>query len=464
MKKAVATLLAPGLLGGLLAGCASAPPLEPIRPNMPVAADYAADYRPPAGEDELWWRGFGDPALDALVDKALADNLSVEAARARLASALALLDAERADRLPRIDGFGDAAAVAELDDGGSDISLSAGLTGIFDTNLNGRLSREIELRLAQSRGATYQLADARRLVAAAVSQTYIEMRRGEERLALLDESTDLQERTLRIVTLRFEAGLSANLDVRRAAADLAQTRAQRGLIELSLADAANVLATLVGEQPGGVPPLSTGGRGIPAFVAGPPRGVPADLVRRRPDLLVAEADLAAASAAVGIEQADLYPSLVIPGQIGIDGLGAADIASSVLATIAAAIDLPLFDGGRRRAEIRSAEAAASASLAVYRQTLLDALAEVETSLVAIRAYQSRLADLALAIEESEAAYEQSNALYREGLTSLFEVLDVQRQLISSREAYVDAEAALAAAVVDMYRAVGAPSAIEPMAS
>jgi len=440
-----------------LSACAA--PDRPVlsAPAMSLPDDFAAAYRPPAGEGELWWKGFNDSELNRLVERALAQNLGIAGSRERLRSALALLDAERSDRRPQIDGFGEAGIDAGLSDGGSDLRATAGLLGSFNPDINGRLSAEIERQLSLTRGAAYQIADARRLVAASVALAYIELKRSEERLDLLAQSSDLQERTLNIVTLRYEAGLSANLDVRRAAADLARTQAQRGLIELSRADALNSLSVLVGEPASDPPPLPDDDGGIPQFAGGPPRGMPADLARRRPDLLVAEADLAAAAAAIGIERADLYPSLVIPGQIGLDALGPLDILSSVLGTLTAALDIPIFDGGRRRAEVRSAEALAEASLYDYRQTLLQILAEVETSLVAIQSYKDRLDALADAIDQSEVAYNQSNALYREGLTSLFEVLDVQRQLISSRQDYVDAQAQLASAIVRMYSAVGAPT-------
>ena len=441
----------------LLAACATPQSPAPAAAQTALPADFSAAYRPSPGEAELWWRGFGDRELNRLVDRALAQNLDIAATRQRLMAARALLDAERSDRLPQVDGFGEAGADGGFRGNNNDLRAAAGLAGAFNPDINGRLSAEIAQQLARTQGAAYQLADARRLIAASVALTYIELKRSEERLDLLAQSSALQERTLNIVTLRYEAGLSANLDVRRAAADLARTQAQRGLIDLARADALNSLAVLIGE------PASTGislpddDGGIPEYAGGPPRGVPADLVRRRPDLLVAEANLAAAGAAVGIERADLYPSLVIPGQIGLDALGSVSIVSSIIATLTAVLDIPLIDGGRRRAEVRSAEALAEASLYDYRQLLLQILAEVETSLVAIQSYEERLDALAGAIDQSEVAFNQSNALYREGLTSLFEVLDVQRQLISSRQDYVDAQADLASAIIRMYRAVGAPN-------
>ena len=130
----------------------------------------------------------------------------------------------------------------------------------------------------------------------------------------------------------------------------------------------------------------------------------------------------------------------------------------ILLTLGAVLDLPLIDGGRRRAEVTAAERNLDASVADYRQALLTSLSEVESAFVAIEAAQDRLEQLDKAVIESEAAFEQSNALYREGLASLFDVLDVQRQLISSREAVLDARSELAQAYVQLYAAVGAPTA------
>ena len=444
----LAFLAAPALLGG----CATITP-EPVAPVVMAPASYATDL-PPAGLDQEWWRGFDDPVLDALIERGLAANLDVEAAADRLRAAEALLRAERSDRLPSLDGAGDAGLVLGSD---NDVLTSAGLFGLLDLDLNGRLAAEIRAAAADYAEADYLVADRRRLVAAAIASQYLEYRRSGAQLELVDESTDLQEQTLRIVTLRFEAGLSANLDVRRAAADLAQTRARRGLIAIARADAANALAVLIAEPPGSfAPPPSRDETPIPDYGAGPPSGVPADLLRRRTDILAAEARLVGAAAAIGIERADLRPSLTIPGSLVLGNGSLTGLFSDFLLTLGAAIDLPLFDGGRRRAEVDAAQALADARLAEYRNTFLVALAEVENALVAIEAYRLRIAALTEAIEQSETALSQSNALYREGLASLFDVLDAQRQLIASRQSLIDSEAALSSSFVAFHAAVGSP--------
>ncbi len=436
-----------------LSACASTVPDAPGRADIALPPAFAADYRPALEQDGNWWEGFNDPRLNALVEQALAVNLDIAATRERLLASRALLRAARGDRLPSLDAFADGGIELGLDGTGN--ALSAGALALFDPDIGGRLSARTEAAAARVAAADYLVADRERLVAGEVALQYIELRRTGERLVLLDESTKLQEQTLRIVTLRFEAGLSANLDVRRAAADLAQTRAQRGVLELQRAQASHALSVLTGEVPRTAPTVAGQTLGIPAFTGGPALGVPADLLRRRPDLLVAEADLFEAAANVGIERADLLPTITLSGRVLAGDGTFTGIVSEVLGNLGAALDLPLFDGGRRRAEVDAAQFELQARFFEYRQIVLEVMAQVENALVAIRAFSDRNAELEQAIVESERAFEQSNALYREGLASLFDVLDSQRQLISSRQSLIDSEAALASSLVELYSAIGA---------
>ena len=175
---------------------------------------------------------------------------------------------------------------------------------------------------------------------------------------------------------------------------------------------------------------------------------------------MAEANLAEAAALVGVEQADLLPSLAFSGRISIGNSFGLGLVDRLIGTIGALLDVPLFDGGRCRAEITAARAEADARFDDYRQALLDALREVENALVAIESYSDRSTKLRDAITQSESAFNQSNALYREGLTSLFDVLDAQRQLINIRQALIDSDAQIAFAIIDLYAAIGAPAASE----
>lgn len=438
----------------VLAGACASPRIPVVEPGAGIAlpSDYFAGARPEPGLDEVWWKGFRDPTLDALVDRALLRNQSIEAARQRLAAARAIVLAETSDLVPTIDG--ELGGDASFDDGGRfGDGATAAIGGVWVVDINGRLAAERAAAVAAADGAAHFVADQRRLIASAVASQYIELKRTASRLRLLDESTDLQRQTLRIVTLRYEAGLSSNLDVRRARADLARTEAQRGLLLLARARAANALAVLTGEPPAGIPEFEADAR-VPNFATGPAIGVPADLLRRRPDLLLAEAEVAQAAATVGIERADLLPALSLPGSITLGSGNVDGLFSSVVAGLSAVLGIPVLDGGRRQAEVRAAQSELEAELADYRQTLLEVLAETETALTAISAAKDRTREFQNAVSESEAAFDQSNALYREGLASLFDVLDVQRQLISGREALIDGNADLAQAYVTLYTAVG----------
>ena len=433
----------------LLSACTGMEP-EVMIPVVEAPPAYATDL-PPSGIERDWWLGYNDPVLDALVRQGLAANLDIDAATDRLGSAEELLRAERSDLVQSVDGTAEVGASLTND---SALTASAGVFGLFNPDINGRLAAEVRAAAADYAEAEYLLADQRRIVAAAIASQYIEYRRTGAQLELLEQSTDLQEQTLRIVTLRFEAGLAANLDVRRAAADLAQTRARRGLIEIARSEAQNALAILLAEPPGAFSVPAGEEADIPDYGLGPPAGVPADLLRRRTDILAAEARLAQAAAAIGIERADLRPSLTIPGMIGIGDGTLGGLFSDFLVGIGAALDLPLFDGGRRRAEVAAAEFEAQARLAEYNAVFLNALGEVENALVAIEAYRQRSEALSEAIEQSEVALSQSNALYREGLASLFDVLDAQRQLIASRQSLIDSDAALASAHTAFHASIG----------
>ena len=448
--------LLPAILAGwALSGCAmtESPPVPPLSVATPPAWTNPVET---GAVDAAWWTGFQDPQLDGLVSEALSANRDIAAAIADLAAADALSDAARSDLYPALDAAAGADIAGDFDgdtDAGGAVAALFGWT----PDLFGRTQARLDQAEAQAAARAFALQNIRRLTAASVARRYVELERTQVRLVLLDTSLELQRQTLEIVRRRFEAGLAADLDVQRAAADLARTRAQRGTLEIAAASAANQLAILLARTPGEADLLGGAEPDVPRYAGGPAAGAPADLLRNRPDLRAAEASLAAAAAAVGVERADLYPSLSLPGRITADIGNGASLAEAVLVSLSASLDIPLLDGGRRQAEIAAAQARLDSALANYEQALLESLAEVETALVAIESTRARRDELATAVTASEQAFEQLDALYREGLASFIDILDAQRTLIDSREAYVDSEADLAAAMIDLYEALGAPA-------
>ncbi|MFN4091155.1 MAG: TolC family protein [Alphaproteobacteria bacterium] len=225
---------------------------------------------------------------------------------------------------------------------------------------------------------------------------------------------------------------------------------------------ANALAVLVGELPGALEDDLGPPRPVPVMDVGPAVGVPTELLRRRPDMRAAEFNLMRATAEVGVATAALYPRLTLPGSIGVDlaGIGATGgIVTAVLASIAAVFDVPIFDGGQRRADLSAAEERAQQAMIDYRRTLLTALEQVESALIGHAAAEARAAALREAVAANEIAAERARTLYTQGLAGFIDVLDAQRALTNSRLALAQAETALALEAVALYRALGGPAAL-----
>ncbi|MBB4285816.1 efflux transporter outer membrane subunit [Roseospira goensis] len=454
-------------VGLLLSGCLATVGPDYAPPDLETPAAYRggadAGGRLPEGAaaHAAWWRGFGDARLNALVARALAGNLEIAAARARLAEARALVGVAAAADGPTLDGTGGADADARLlrdpprDQETVTGTARAGLAFSWGPDLFGGQRRAVEAAAAEARRRALLRDDLRREVAADVVRRYLDIARDRAGLDLIDASLEVQRQTLGLVRRRFRAGLAAALDVSRAEAQVAATRARRGPLRTGLAESEAALAVLVGGDGADDPPVPGA---VPAYAGGPDIGLPRDLLRARPDVRAAEADLARATAEIGVAEAALYPRLTLPGTLTLSstGLGTADVVRSLVATLAASLDIPLLDGGARRGRIAAAEARAREALLAYRATLVQAVAEVETALGALAAARTRADDLAEAVTASETAVGQARGLYAQGLVGFLDVLDAERTRLDNRQALVTARADVARAIADLYAAAGAP--------
>lgn len=441
-----------------LTACVLGP--NPVSPSLPVPESFQTQIQVTDGSTSLaWWTGFSDTVLSDLIDTAVSSNFDVRIAVTQLQQARSLQRASRSDLLPGLDAFIESQWTTKLSGASSqESSQTAGAAFGFDTDLFGGLRRSLQAANANLAGAAVTVADLQRLVARAVALRYIDMRRAQARLALLETTLELQTRTLEIVQSRQRAGLSPKLDVDRAASDLSSSRAQQGSLVEDQQNAEYALAVLLGESPRRAmlaTPTHKGNKArIPKYRVGPPIGLPADLLRRRPDVRAAEFALIAEIALIGVETADLYPRLTLPGVIQADIGSVSSIADMATATIGAMLELPLLDGGRRRAEVAAQQARAEQALLQYQRILLLSLQEVESALVRIETLLDRQRNLGDAVAASQSAFEQLDALYREGLAGFIDVLDVQRTLIASEQNYIESEADLAGAYVGLYAALG----------
>ena len=448
-----------GLLTSLslvAAGCTLTPESIPVETALP--SDYQTEIALSVSDqyEASWWLGFNDDELAGLIEAAQTNNLNIQQSLRQLEATYELTEAIRSDLLPSFDGFL-TNRLGSLLTSGIDPSLTGtiGASMSFNPDIAGRTKNQLEAARADYLAAELGVSDLRRLIREAVALQYIELRRAGARLALLQTTHDLQQATLQIVEARYAAGLSPKLDVDRTRADLSRTRAQQSLIEANRKQAEFALSVLTGNLPGKLTLGEAVSDQIPVFSGGPAIALPADLVRRRPDVRAAAASLQSEIIQISVEKADLLPSLRLPGQIS-SGFGdVSGSADEIALSLTAALDIPIFDYGRRQSEVDAQRARAEAAAIAYRSSVLTALQEVEGALVQIQAIQQSL-DLQLeSVRSSEAAYDQLDALYREGLASFIDVLDAQRTLISSRESIVQTEANLASAMVSLYAALDA---------
>jgi len=443
----------------LLAGCAVGPDYQTpeIEPVEFIAADAAGVTTRPFEAE--WWSQFGDPVLDDLVARALAGDLDLRIAAARLDEARALLGAARRERWP-----GAVAEVSQTEShaqqpGFSDERVEierydAGFSTLWEIDLFGRVRRGVEAAAAETDAAESYLRDAQVLVAAEVARNYLELRGAQKRLAVARENLDYQRESYELTQVRLELGRGSQLDVSSAAARLAATEATIPPLVAAEAAAANRLAVLVGSRPGSLTE-ELAPQPIQPRLTTLAIGQPEDLLRRRPDIRAAERELAAATARIGVARADLFPRLGLSGFIGFIAGDSGDLGESVSRawTVTPALSWNGFGSGVR-ARVAVEEARTDAALAAYEGTVLRALEETENAFVNYGQQRERLSAVMQQTAASRDAAELARVQYREGALDFLRVLDAERSLLQAEDALASAETGLNTAVVLIYKALG----------
>jgi NodT family efflux transporter outer membrane factor (OMF) lipoprotein len=452
----------------LVAGCTTVgPDHQPPSPELPEAYNAPVPgifAETASGEHrERWWTAFEDPVLNDLMRRALRGNLDVRVAASRVREARAAARGVVAGTGPSVNASAEAGVDAAIETGDGDTDTGGALTGILDAqweiDLFGGLQRRREAAWAEAARQAALRRETRRTTAAAIARNYIELRAAERRRQLLETSLALQRRTLTLVRDRVQSGLSRQVDAMRAQAEVDRLRADLGPLSTEIARRRNALAVLLGAPPGELnPTLRAAEPEIPRTVGGTVVGVPANLLRRRPDIQAAELQLAVATAEVGVATADLYPRLTLPGRIrvGASELATGNAVGTALASIAALVEVALFDGGQRGAQVEAAQERMRQAMLTYRQTVLRAVDEVESALVGYRGLRDRRNALIAAVDANRTTFRQSRALYREGLSNFLDVLDSQRQLTTARQELAETRRDLALEAVALYSALGGP--------
>jgi NodT family efflux transporter outer membrane factor (OMF) lipoprotein len=406
-----------------------------------------------------WWATLNDPQLSSLIDRAVSNNLDLKKAISSVREARARRGASAADQYPSLTASASASeqrSSKAIGGGAVQDIYSTGLDATWELDLFGGKRRSVEAAQADLEASEEDLNSVLVTLTGEVALNYVDVRSYQARLAIAEANRDAQEETYQIAQWRFEAGLVTQLDIEQAKLNLEQTRAQIPTLQVGLEAAKNRLAVLLGKHPGNLENELSEKKSIPTAPLTIAVGVPADVLRNRPDVRKAERQLAAETARVGVQTAELYPKLSLTGSIGLEALSPRKLfaAGSDNYGISLPFSWNLFDAGRVRQNIKVQNAVQEQALARYEATILSALEEVENALIAYAKEQARLESLSLAEEAAQKAFDLAKSRYTSGLTDFQVVLDSQRSLLSAQDQRVVSEAQVTADLIGLYKKLG----------
>ncbi len=502
---AIDRVLPPGLallLAALAGGCTVGPNYHP--PHAAVPASFLAGKpaggvpsRPVAARPAVrWWRLFHDPILSRLEVRAASQNLDLRVAALRVAESRAQEGIAGAARFPSLGAnasytreqpsnkgvftaLGNPSAASTASGAGAGgVASGAGSQGgaggapsshlgafdifqggfdtIWELDLWGKTRRAVEAARADTSAAAYDRRGVMVAVMAEVARDYIALRGTERTLAITRRNLATAERLRKLTQDLASGGLSTALDVANAAAEVATVEAQIPPLEQSEARQINALGLLLGEPPGALDTLLATARPVPPPPPAVPVGLPAQLLRRRPDIRAAEARLHAATANIGVATADLLPDVSLSASAGLQAVqfhNIFDLAANQWA-IGPSLTLPIFEGGKLRAQLRLTRLQAKEAAVNFEKSVLTALTEVDDALTAYRDEQRRRAHLAEAVTQDHTALGLAQARYAQGIASYIEVLDAERNLLAAEQALSSSTATVSTDLVALYKALG----------
>ncbi len=442
------------MLGACSPHAVNRTPAPPIA--TPAAYGIAAvDQRP---LPEQWWRGFGAPQLDNLVAQTLAKNLELRAAWARVRQARFLATQQGAARWPSVDLQASAARQKNRFDLGDTVFTPT--VDTFTVSASAAYEVDVWRRIAnQSNAAAFDALAARdnaealaMTLTAEVTEAWLDLVSQKAQKRLLSQQIELNDTYLELVKLRFQQGLASALDVYQQQQQAIATRANLTLIDAAIVLQQNRIAVLVGKPPAGLE-LSAPDA-LPTLPALPATGLPADLVGRRPDVRAAMRQVVAADYRVAVAVADRLPGLRLSGSLSLQSRELGEIIATPLWSVVSSIFAPLFDGGRRAAEVDRSEAVVDERLMTYGQTLLRAIVEVENALVQERQQLAYLSELEARLAILESTLREARGRYRQGLIDYLPVLSALQAQQQAELALLQAQRQLLSYRVQLCRALG----------
>ena len=461
-------------LAAMLAGCMVGP--DYTTPDLSTPAAWTEASTPGGvSADAKWWEAFQDEILSTLVQDSTAQNLDVAQAVDRLAEARANLGATRSGLFPTLEGNASGTASRGVSSGvagnsmnstsvstSSDtsvttsVSASATIDASWELDLWGKTRRSVEAYRADEEAAAADVRSARLSVVGDVAKAYVDLRTAQARIRVGEAAVGRYRDTLALTQARLNANLVSESDVLKAKGSLAAAEANLPPLRSAAAEARHKLAVLMARPPTDLDAWLGVGKALPRFQGAIDTGIPADLLRRRPDVVKSERKLAAATARIGVEQAKLLPAISLTGNIGASQTNIGGVAIGVPGTwsIGPSITLPIFDAGKLAYQKDAAVAQANQAAGAYRSAVLAALQDVENAFANYRADRQKVVALSAAVANYASALQLSKDLYGRNLASFLDVLEAEQSLYTNQDSLVVVEGQLLKDIVGIFKGLG----------
>jgi multidrug efflux system outer membrane protein len=439
-------------------------------PPMALSAAEAGSWKTAEPSEEMargdWWTVFKDSTLNDLEAQAASANQNLAAAAARLKEARALNVAARAGLFPTLDA-GIGPTRQKVSGASQGLSNNANVpaqtlwraqAGVsYEVDMFGRVANTVEAARDDLQQSEALLRSVQLALQADVAQHYFALREYDAEAQVFADAVALREQALKLVQQRYDLGEISQLDLARAQAELATARSDSMTVERLRATSEHSLAVLLGKAPA---QFSIAPNPLVAVNLRIPAGLPSSLLERRPDIAAAERAMAAANARIGVAKAAFFPSLTLTGAAGFesDSLGSLFKWSSrtfLLGPLTGtALNLPIFDGGKRKGDLANARAVYEENVATYRQQVLVAFQEVEDGLSDLRIFEEQTRTQAVAVDATARAAQLSRSQYNEGAVTYLDVIDAERSVLQARRAAVQLQGLQMASTVNLIRALG----------
>ncbi len=422
--------------------------------QLPAAWVYHSDHTPTMPGTDNWWTLFGDSKLDSLVSLAASRNYDIKEATIRRELARNAIGQARSAYWPELSV---SAGYTRQHEGGKNSNqYTAGAQMNWEIDIFGKVASAVKSKKASYRASSAEFNGAMLSMAAEIATYYIDYRMLQSRIAIAEEHINSQEKVVRIAEARHEAGLVSKLDVAQAKTVLLNTKATLPQLRSQMRSTLTAIATLLGQYPDSISVDISGYSSLPAPHMLLPTGIPADLLRRRPDIIAAEAQLAAAAASVGIAKKDFLPTLSIQGEVGTVAARPGDLfgSGSLQYSIAPTLSWTIFDGLSRRYGVEQAKLQMQNAIDNYNLTVLTAVGEVDNAIVAYHTSVETLKINSELFKQSKEAFELSMDQYKQGLSAFTNVVDAQVDLLNSANAITTAKGNAILALINLYKALG----------